>query len=212
MSAFGFDDTDLRRGEGEWMNMQPVLRRSLGVIFDVITKQQAKITELESTVGNLKKELSHKTDRKDVERMLGDFRLRLPESASAGEVLLLRGAMTELKADLERKATVRYVDDALRRKINKADLPVKPAQQSVDYSRFTTELDQLRQQVEQQRVTKSDDSNNESKADWYSHCRNNLERIEDKTTELYRMILERPDHDAVAAQLSSKVSTDKLIP
>jgi hypothetical protein len=211
MSAFGFDDTDLRRGEGEWLNMQPVLRKSLGVIFDVITRQQAKITELESTVGNLKRELQHKTDRKDVERILGDFRLRLPESASAGEVLLLRGAMAELKADLERKATVRYVDEALRRKKSNADVAVKAAQPGVDYSKLSAELDSLKQQVEQQRTDKYEDTNNDPRADWYSSCRENLERIEDKTTELYRMILERPDNNAVAALLSSKVESTLLM-
>lgn len=48
----GIDMNDLARGQGEWQNMQDVIRRSFRSVFDHMSQQQDQIRQLNEVRGS----------------------------------------------------------------------------------------------------------------------------------------------------------------
>lgn len=118
------DLRDLTRGEGEWRNMQEVIRRTFRVLFEQIHSQQLQITSLVESIANLKKESYRKVNSVDLSRIIDSKMTQSGRSSGTAvdDCQTLRIQMTELRSALEKKASVRYVDDLLQRKVNKTDL------------------------------------------------------------------------------------------
>ena len=117
---------DMTRGEGEWKNMQPIVRSSFKQMFEQFEKQQQQIQDLLEIGVNLKGQLALRPTQEDLQRMVEDkVRKLLPRSVTMDRHESLILSVSELRADLERKASMQYVDDSLRRKIDKGDALVK---------------------------------------------------------------------------------------
>ena len=65
-----FDYSDLMRGEGEWRNMQDVIRRAFKHSFEKIEQQQEQINQLVSTVTVLKSQIAAKPTSQEVDDMV----------------------------------------------------------------------------------------------------------------------------------------------
>lgn len=118
----GIDLVDLSRGEGEWRNMQDIIRRSFRILFEQIESQQGQINSLTESYNTLKKDQLKKMDISDMNSYFDSKMVTYARAASIDDVNTLRGHITELRSNLERKANIRYVDDLLQRKANKSDL------------------------------------------------------------------------------------------
>ncbi|KAJ1387171.1 hypothetical protein B484DRAFT_425890, partial [Ochromonadaceae sp. CCMP2298] len=65
------DLTNLVRGEGEFQNIQEIVRRTLLTCFEQIDKQGAQISQLVGHVGSLKAQLAKKASRDEVPALAG---------------------------------------------------------------------------------------------------------------------------------------------
>jgi len=117
---------DLIRGEGDWKNMQSVVRSSFKELYDHSEKQQKQIQDLLEIAINLKSQLALRPSQEELQRIVEDkVRLLLPRSVSKDKHESLAANVAALRSELERKATVAYVDDSLRRKLDKSDAVVR---------------------------------------------------------------------------------------
>jgi len=117
---------DLIRGEGDWTNMQSVVRSSFKELFDHSEKQQQQIQDLLEIAINLKSQLALRPSQEELQRIVEDkVRQLLPRSVSKDKHESLAANVAALRSELERKATVAYVDDSLRRKLDKSDAVVR---------------------------------------------------------------------------------------
>lgn len=120
----GVDLIDLSRGEGEWRNLQEIVRKALRVSFESAQKQQETINRLEIAVASLKNELSEKATMEDVKIAIDTKLSAQGRYASASETAVLKAQLANIKSDVDRKATIRYVDESLKRKLNKSDAAI----------------------------------------------------------------------------------------
>jgi Arc/MetJ-type ribon-helix-helix transcriptional regulator len=118
----GIDLIDLTRGEGEWRNMQDIIRRSFRLLFEQFERQQTQMNELTDSFTLLKKEQNKKMNSTEINSLIDSKMVSYARAASLDDMNTLRGQVTEIRSNLERKATIRYVDESLQRKANKSDL------------------------------------------------------------------------------------------
>ena len=138
-SHLPMDLTDLIRGEGEWTNMQDVIRKTFKITFLHLEKQQEQIDKLIGVTSTLKDALSTKMTEKEVEILLSKHD-RVSNKTSNEFTAIFNQQLCDLKADIERKASVRYVDDSLRRKVDKSEVLMKTAQGIANSSSHTNSL------------------------------------------------------------------------
>lgn len=120
----GIDLFDLSRGEGEWRNLQDVVRKALRISFENAQRQQETIEKLEANISMLQRELGEKASLADVKTVVDSKLCAQPKPATAEEVTALRIQVGNVTSEVERKASVRYVDESLKRKMNKSDATV----------------------------------------------------------------------------------------
>ena len=116
---------DLIRGEGEWRNMQPIVRSTFKTLLDQVDRQQQQIEGLLEIALNLKAQLALRPSVEEVERVVADKLRQLPRSVSKEKHEAVVLSLQELRSEVERRATVQYVDDCLRRKIDRSDSLVR---------------------------------------------------------------------------------------
>lgn len=115
------------RGEGEWRNMQEVIRKTFKITFLQLERQQEQIEKLMGVTSTLREALSTKMTEKEVELLLAT-RLRDTKKGPKEDMAIMMHQLSEIKAEVERKASLRYVDDSLRRKVDKSDVLVRTSQ------------------------------------------------------------------------------------
>jgi len=130
MIGGAIDLTNLLRGEGEWKNMQEIIRRTFKQCFDTIEKQNEQVVHLVGQVASLKKTMSKDIlSRSEIESLI-DIKVEkmIPTSKryiQRHEYDGIVEKVVNMKSDMERKASIRYVDDSLRSKMDKSDALVK---------------------------------------------------------------------------------------
>ena len=121
------DLTDLERGEGEWRNMQEVIRRTFRSTLKQVERQQEQINQLVTVTTNLREIISTKMTSQEVEHMISNRERAYSQNKHKDEIEATRSELVNIKMDLERKANMRYVDESLKRKVDKTDLIVRSA-------------------------------------------------------------------------------------
>ena len=112
---------DLKRGEGEWRNIPLCLRKAFMQQSEVIQGQQDQIALLCTTVGQLRVQVGEKLGKDDVLDVM-DHRLKAGNKyAKKKDIDSLQQSIADLSADLERKPSKAYVDDGLRKKVDKTE-------------------------------------------------------------------------------------------
>ena len=126
MSAQPQQHADLARGEGEWRNMQPVLRNALLQLFDTVGKQHAQIQDLCDVCSALRTQLALRPTHEDLREALSDKQQRMAYSGrERADAHSLTAQLSELKVEVQRKASVQYVDDCQRRKLDRSEAVVR---------------------------------------------------------------------------------------
>lgn len=121
-----FDLTDLIRGEGDWRNMQDVVRRTFRMCLETQQKQTDKIAYLSSQVMALKEEVSRRPSWEEVERLVESKLLaKQPRVAGGNGMEDIRMEITHIKANLESKVSMRTLENLLSKKVDRSDIAVR---------------------------------------------------------------------------------------
>lgn len=146
MSFSTVDMTSLIRGEGEWKNMQEIVRRTLKICFEQMDKQSEQVAHLVGQVASLKSQLANKVNKDEVDGLIkSQSTVQISKQKSYithAEYDKLKGEFAHMRNDLERKASVRYVDECLRLKYDKSDVLVKNLA-TFSAAQYSSQLTQL---------------------------------------------------------------------
>jgi uncharacterized protein YukE len=154
MSFNTVDLTNMMRGEGEWKNMQEVVRRTLKICFDQLERQGEQVAYLAGQVASLKTQLASKPNRDEI-GSLNHANAAKPSLVATApskdhvtrtEFDRLKERIAHLQTDIERKASVRYVDECLQRKVDKSDVLIKNLA-TFSAAQYASQLTQLYQDV-----------------------------------------------------------------
>jgi hypothetical protein len=207
MAAFGVDEIDLKRGDGDWTNMQPVVRKAFAAIFDVIGKQQEEISSLHTTVAKLRRDVDKKPDQKEINRQISDARSVAHDVLRKGDLSAVHSLLVDIKADVERKASIRYVDNCCERKIDKSEVSMRPLLQNAEHiSKLAVDLSQLKLRVDAFDQLPAQISEIKTKAASKDDIKNVLSRVDLLATS----VSERLDTNAVLALLSDKADVKEI--
>lgn len=164
---------DLAFGNGEWRNMQEVVRKTFKAILEKQQQQSEQTANLSLQVVKLKEELSRRPTWEDVEnlvtmksthdRHLASHQSRpLAYSTSVSDLDDMKLQIAKLQSDSERRVTVQSLQAALNRKADKVDLqslkestskvletPQEISKMKLDVADIRNQLENLSEQVEQ---------------------------------------------------------------
>ena len=119
----GVDLISMMRGDGEWRNMQEVIRKTFHASFSQIERQQEQITQLVQTTHELRRALAGKLSQEEVDSLIQNkdkkAKAKYVQRSEFDEV---KTHVANIAVDLERRAMIRYVDESLKRKIDKTDV------------------------------------------------------------------------------------------
>lgn len=121
------DYEGLIRGEGEWRNMQEIICRTFRILVDQNHQQGEAINRLEKQIGHMKEEINHRPSWDDVDRLI-EARI-LNDKKKNGkfitEVDQLKIQLAHLKSDMEKKASVSYLEMSLNKKMDRSEALTK---------------------------------------------------------------------------------------
>lgn len=134
--------------------MQEIVRRTLQMCFDQMEKQGEVVAHLTGQVAGLKSQLAAKVSREEIDSIMKAQHLGAISAAnvsskhyvSHSEHDKLKDQFAHLRNDLERKASVRYVDECLRRKVDRSDLLVKNLA-TFSAAKYSSQLAQMYQEL-----------------------------------------------------------------
>lgn len=165
--------SDLAFGNGEWRNMQEVVRKTFKAILEKQQQQSEQTANLSLQVVKLKEELSRRPTWEDAEnlvtmksthdRHIASHHSRpLAFSTSASDLDDMKLQIAKLQSDSERRVTVQSLQAALNRKADKIDLnslkestskvletPQDLSKMKLDIADIRNQLENLSEQVEQ---------------------------------------------------------------
>jgi len=151
LPTLGLDMTDMLRGEGEWKNMQEVVRNSFRVAFEQLEKQCKQMSGTLQLMGQLRQKVGESLDEGAVKEMLTQYTSQLHHFIDRDEFDNVLTSLAELRSDTARKATTKYVDDSLKRKMDRSDVLIKNAphlSSGPEVVRLTKENNNLKKRVE----------------------------------------------------------------
>ncbi|RYH28522.1 hypothetical protein EON65_11830 [archaeon] len=144
------DLTDLSRGEGDWRNMQDVVRRTFRICLENQQKQADKIAQLSHQVTKLQEDCHRKPSWEDVERLVETRLLANShrKSVATGSPPLdeIRLELSQVRASLDHKVNTRTLDCLLAKKVDKADILLRNLTES-NSSALQSDLVKLKSEV-----------------------------------------------------------------
>ena len=105
----GIDMTDMLRGEGEWKNMQDVIRNSFRLSFENLEKQAESVHNMVNICSTLREDFSNKLNESEIKSLLDTREMTSNMTAKKMDLDLVEARLAEMKSDLARKATTKYV-------------------------------------------------------------------------------------------------------
>jgi len=122
---------DLERGEGEWKNMQTVVRRSFKDCIDRLNGHQTSLDHLSQVILGVNDKLASRVSTQDVIKLLEkeDFAKKIKQDGHFQDRLdKLEYSITKvaaLKSELDKKSDISYVDTICSRKLEKTDVSIR---------------------------------------------------------------------------------------
>jgi hypothetical protein len=146
---------ELERGEGEWKNMQEIVRKSFMDCFQRLGKQQEGLEKLSQVIIGVNDRLSTRLTSKDVIELVDGeaFKRKVKSDGKIQDhidkleynIARLNG----LRSDIEKKADTAYVEQIFSRKLDKTDLSVHTILNDKDtikkdYQRLNIDINELK--------------------------------------------------------------------
>lgn len=127
MIKSSIDLHDLTRGEGEWKNMQDIVRRTFRACVEYQNQQSDQIAKLTQQVSHLKEELHKRPSWEDIERfvdmkMMSERKHSTPQSQ---EIDQIKFQVANVRKDLEKKVSIQHLETSLSKKLDRTDLLVR---------------------------------------------------------------------------------------
>jgi hypothetical protein len=197
--------TSLERGEGEWKNLQPSLRRAFLRLFETTNKQDDMINELTSEISLLRQQLSSRPTKDEILKMIDTRFISTTHIPIKNDIDELRLQLVDMKADLQRKVSTRYVDDALRRKVDRTEPILKNAniyssQGMTELNKISGDLGDVKARTDML-VKNYTDLNNDVKSCADAHS---FRQLQSQVNELYSIVSSCISRDQVDSMLSLK--------
>ena len=100
LQHLGIDMTDMLRGEGEWKNMQDVIRNSFRLSFEHLEKQ-AEIVNINSNhVNSIREDFTSKLNESQVKSLLHTHELTSDKTAKRLDLERLEAHVAELRSEI----------------------------------------------------------------------------------------------------------------
>ena len=94
------------------------------------------------TTHTLKEALSTKMSEKEVNQLIANQDITAKKTQQ-DELTFMSHQLTSMKVDLERKASTRYVDESLKRKVDKTDILMKASSQLTNLSTTQGQISEI---------------------------------------------------------------------
>ena len=200
---------------GEWRNMQEVIRKTFRLTFSQIEKQQEQIDKLLHVTSALKEALVTKIGEKEVNQLIATNELAARRSTN-DELAFMSHQISDVKAELERKASVRYVDDGMRRKVDKSDILMRTSHQFSNIPQTTTiaaDISKLSNQMG--RLTIMQENLDKTLVDQQEKIKaaasiSEISGIQNQLNQLYSLVQHFPQREEVAKLYEKKVDKREL--
>lgn len=197
--------TSLERGEGEWKNLQPSLRKAFLRLFETNNKQDEKINELTTEISLLRQQLSSRPTKDEILKLIDTRFISTTHLPIKNDIDELRLQIVDMKADLQRKVSSRYVDDALRRKVDRTEPILKNAnlfsgQGMTELNKIAGDLGDVKARTDML-VKNYSDLNNDVKNCADSHA---FRQLQSQVNELYSIVSSCINRDQVDSMMSLK--------
>jgi regulator of replication initiation timing len=234
MSFNTVDLTNMMRGEGEWKNMQEVVRRTLKICFDQLEHQGEQVAYLAGQVASLKTQLASKPNRDEIGSLnqpnapkpSGVSTAPSKDHVTRAEFDRMKERIAHIQTDIERKASVRYVDECLQRKVDKSDVLIKnlatfsAAQYASQLTQLYRDVTDTKASVESLSRATTDMQRNMQGAEEFHVMKNQVEAIYRSMGDYYtknhmlallnQKVTVRGDHFVHATRRSSVVSSAEV--
>lgn len=198
------DLTDLMRGEGEWRNIQPSVRKAFKAQNEIIQALQGQINTLMDSISGLKSQVASKLTKDEIELMLNCREKATHKFAKKTDLDRLQQELSDIKGELQRKANSRHVDECLRRKVDKiSQIHTNPSSLSQNQDHFY-EL-QLKSEQVLHRINETDN------ALQYCVRLDDLVLIKAQLDDVHGMVADFPNRDYIQRSLDNKVILAKSI-
>jgi hypothetical protein len=117
------DYEGLIRGDGEWKNMQEVICRTFRVLVDQNNQNAETIKKMQTQIHQVKDELNQRPSWEDVERLVETKILndKKKNSKISNEIDQLKIQFAHMKGDLEKKASINYLEMSLKKKMDRSE-------------------------------------------------------------------------------------------
>lgn len=161
---------DLALGQGEWRNMQQVIRKTFKLCIEKQHEQSQQIANLSTQVNKMREELSQRPTWADVENMvtlrathdkhLASYRSKQagatssPSSSNSQEMEELKLQVAQLRSECERRVTIQSLQNSLQRKADRSDLQAlrestsKIVDAPQDMSKLKLDIAEVRSEME----------------------------------------------------------------
>lgn len=197
--------TSLERGEGEWKNVQASLRRAFLRLFETNNKKDEKINELTSEISLLRQQLSSRPTKDEILKLIDTRFMSTAHVPIKNDIDELRLQLVDMKADMQRKVSTRYVDDALRRKVDRTEPILKNAniystQGMTELNKISGDLGDVKARTDML-VKNCSDLNNDVKNCADAHA---FRQLQSQVNELYSIVSSCISRDQVDSMLSLK--------
>lgn len=125
--------SDLERGEGEWLNMQPVIRKAFKDNFDWLGSHQAAMEKLNHAFIKLSSKLESRVETSEVKNIMdkqisGALKKAAREDKTGDEIAKLSYELAKfnsLRVEIEKKVGKEEMAEQLRLKVDKTDTSIK---------------------------------------------------------------------------------------
>jgi hypothetical protein len=115
------DLRNLMHGEGEWKNMQDIIRLTFKSVFEKIGHQEQEILKMNDVLKENKLSILRKVDNEEINKIVDKKIKHNLKHMNTDDIDELKSDFSSMKLALERKANIQYVDESLRNKANKSD-------------------------------------------------------------------------------------------
>lgn len=155
---------DMVYGQGEWKNLQEVIRKTFKACFSDLKQHDAELSSLTEQVHSLKDELNNRPTWEDLDKMI---QLKLPSTVRNGANAEndLQQQLLQLRIEMEKKVSLSYFEMTLGKKMDRSDVLVRELSRfslkeyqddikrlKLDQIHYQSQIDEIQEMVRKQQI------------------------------------------------------------
>jgi hypothetical protein len=157
---------DMVYGQGEWKNLQEVIRKTFKACFSDLKQHDEELSSLTEQIHTLKEELNNRPTWEDLDKMI---QLKLPSNVRNGAGVYaesdLQQQILQLRTEMEKKVSLSYFEMTLGKKMDRSDVLVRELSRfslkeyqddikrlKMDQIHYQSQIDEIQEMVRKQQV------------------------------------------------------------